>query len=193
MRNTNGLKAIQLLVFSAVFLLAACAKDKAVNTDGLTDPEKNGFIEGSRVEKLQLLGTQQSLVSTQETGSKEYLLVRSIQKANGNFRLIPGFQYNYGAVVFRIGEKFLDVLPSNNFQFSRFGYSYIPTDIILKNEPIVRFPITKHFDVGFEKNDYGETTNVLTELEDGPWFARQYMKVDWTQPTTKGFRIASSV
>ena len=55
MRNTNGLKAIQLLVFSAVFLLAACAKDKAVNTDGLTDPEKNGFIEGTSRRNQRLL------------------------------------------------------------------------------------------------------------------------------------------
>lgn len=181
----------------ALVFLASCAKDKNVNTDGLDDEQKNGSISGKLLKK-ELTGCTPNAASSSCIGATEYLLVRVIEDANGNnpFGATPGFSDNYGSVKIRISEDRLDFLPSNDLQFAKYGYYGLRWNgykIVEKNEPIASFPILKHFDIGFKKNDYGEATNKKVELEEGPMLARAYMRVDWRNPIKLGFGLPNAL
>jgi hypothetical protein len=190
--KTKGIKNLSKSLVGVLILalLSSCAKDKQVNTDGIQTEEKNGFAAG-KILKKDLTGCEPSLMTNTCIDAQEYLLVRAIEEANGNnpFWAVPGFQFNYGAVKVRITEKTLDFLPSDSFQFTKYGYWGMTRQLVEKEEPIVSFPIVKHFDVGFARNDYGEETNSMQELEEGPIHARKYIRVDWNSPITPSIKM----
>ena len=55
---------------------------------------------------------------------------------------------------------------------------------------IAVYPITEHFDVVRDVNDYGEATNKIVEKKDRPWNQRQFMRVNWGEPKTAATSIA---
>lgn len=186
----QGAKSIAkaVLGLAAFSVLVSCAKDKSVNTDGI-DKDQQAIL------KEDITGCEPTGATSKCIAESEYLLVRAIEASNGNnpFWAIPGFSTNFGSVKIRITEDRLEFLPSNDLQFAKYGYYSMMHRIVEKDEPIVSFPITKHFDIEYKKNDYGEETNKLVELEEGPKLARKYMKVDWQKPITKSYSISSAL
>jgi hypothetical protein len=63
------------------------------------------------------------------------------------------------------------------------GDSFADGRAILRENPLVVFPIEKHFDI---RRDYnaatGEQTNLILENDtDRPWFEREWIRVNWSQ------------
>lgn len=191
-RNLKAVKHFSLIMFFT--LLAACAKDKVVNEDGVMTPEKDGFAAG-KINKKEISGCIPNSVSESCVNANEYLLVRTIEDANGNnpYGAIPGFQTSYGAVRVKIEKNELKFLPTTAYSITQYGYYGLKNEIVDLNEPVVSFPIEKHFDEGFDRNDYGEETNRKEELEEGPYALRQYIRVDWTNPKTKQFQLSTAL
>jgi hypothetical protein len=63
-----------------------------------------------------------------------------------------------------------------------------------KEAPIAAFPIDKHFDIFRQYNSTtGEEVNVLEENDrDNPWYARKYMRVDWSSNQVVNFLMLSN-
>ncbi|MCA9603634.1 MAG: zinc-dependent metalloprotease [Myxococcales bacterium] len=60
-----------------------------------------------------------------------------------------------------------------------------------KENPIVAYPITSHVDIQRDYNPRtGEQTNVLVENTfDRPWYEREYIRVDWTNPQVTNWQF----
>ncbi|MES2856918.1 MAG: hypothetical protein V4692_13705, partial [Bdellovibrionota bacterium] len=58
---------------------------------------------------------------------------------------------------------------------------------------VLTFPITKHFDIIQEENDFKEKTNKVVEDTSKPWAQREYMRVDWKNPGPKSNTFVASL
>ena len=85
--------------------------------------------------------------------------------------------------VSRVHWEITEDLLLARLSYDRIDNSTTTTDIGSAGVVVAAFPITSHFDI---KRDYnpqtGESLNVVVEnTTDSPWYARQYMRVDWSK------------
>src|ERR1041385_6140409 len=104
----------------------------------------------------------------------QYSMYRGIDEADSTNAIyaIPGYSYDYGVVIPAITESALEFRSVMNFENNPTSYTVVAS-----------FPITKHFDIIKQQDDYGQQTNQLIVDEQRPWDQREYMRVDWTKPT----------
>ncbi|MDZ4678462.1 MAG: hypothetical protein SGI74_13265 [Oligoflexia bacterium] len=101
----------------------------------------------------------------------EYSYVSTLTKANEELAsdwLIPGLHNDFGYVRFEITESKLRVIRINEINRPRDQSSLV-----------AEFPITSHFDIKRETNDFNENTNKIIEDTRRPWNEREFMRVDW--------------
>ncbi len=156
----------------ALILTTGCAKKKndisTVSTDAYLDKSDiTGCDPGKESVKC----------------SKTFSAVKTFMNANeelDNSGIIPGFHADLGYVQFSITEKELQV--------KRVGEINRTPD---KNTLVAAFPITAHFDIIRERNDFGEETNKTVEDTKKPWDQRKYIRVDWGTNLVKSTSIAN--
>ncbi|MBK9294417.1 MAG: hypothetical protein IPM57_08220 [Oligoflexia bacterium] len=126
------------------------------------------------------VATEAHLLKSDLTG-KTYSAVKTIVSADENLDatgVIPGFHADMGYVEFVVTEKEL--------QARRVGE---PNRTPETATVVAAFPITKHFDIIKETNDFGETTNKIVEDEKKPWNQRAYMRVDFGENKVKSTKL----
>lgn len=176
----NGL----VLLFVALLPLAACTKkqilDNKVGTNQYISKKTFGTVDASQTHEAAFKG-------------REYYLVRGIEEADirNAVRAFPGYQENYGKVRVKITESNLlfEVIAAPGFGGFLPNYA---TDAV-KGKVIASFPITKHFDIIRDYNQYGELTNTTVEDERREWWQREYIRVDWSQPSAGSFKTTSQI
>lgn len=107
---------------------------------------------------------------------KTFHLVRSILDAdtNNDYYAFPGVQHDFGLVTTRITD--------NEIQFIS---AFDPDNRTGTMALVAAYPITSHFDIVREENDYKEKTNRIIEERVKPWKQRAFMRVDWSRPTVQ--------
>ncbi|MFK8138137.1 MAG: zinc-dependent metalloprotease [Bdellovibrionales bacterium] len=195
MKDTK-MKNLKLGMLSALLaMVTACADSKNIDEQDVQTVAKDG-IAADKMLKTDLTGCELSVMNKGRCiNPKTYLIVRTIEESNGNFPFwsVPGFSQNYGAARIELTKDRLRFMPVNEFVFHSMEYGLRSPQIVDMDEPLVEFPISKHFDVDFKRNDFGETTNKKAELEEGDFEDRQWIRVDWTKPITRGFALPNQI
>lgn len=190
------IQLISSLALFAILGLSACTKEKIIDETGL----QNDKVTGLGKEPLKKSDFTGCVVSALTSGScpeaKEYIVVRAITEADGNnfFGAIPGFHGEYGVVKAQIRENELVFYSSSDHIIGR-DYYGVSDEVIDINNPniVLSFGIDKHFDIIREKNDYGEETNKMVESEERPILQREFMRVNFSNVTSRRFKIANQL
>jgi hypothetical protein len=134
-------------------------------------------------------GTQNNVgpdpaVNKAEFANQTFHLVRGIEEADSdnNVEAVPGFSRDFGLVTVEITETELRLLTA-----------FDPSGRQETAKVIASYPIKDHFDVINEKNDYDESTNKVVEDRKRPWSERQFMRVDWANPSNSMSKFVSQI
>lgn len=105
---------------------------------------------------------------------KTFHYVRGVEEADSENSVfaIPGFSNDYGTVNVRITE--------NELQFVQV---FDPLRRDSTQTIVASYPITDHFDIIREVNDFGEATHKIVENKEKPWNKRAFMRVNWATPS----------
>ncbi|RYZ76893.1 MAG: hypothetical protein EOP05_03630 [Proteobacteria bacterium] len=105
---------------------------------------------------------------------KQFHLSRGVEEADSDNTLgaTPGKSEDFGIVEARITEKEL-----------QFVSMFDPQGQPGMMKIVASYPITDHFDIERETNDFGEKTHKIVENRDKPWNQRAYIRVDWQSPS----------
>lgn len=105
---------------------------------------------------------------------KTFHYVRGVEEADSENSVfaIPGFSNDYGAVNVRITEDEL-----------QFVQVFDPLRRDSTQTIVASYPITDHFDIIREVNDFGEATHKIVENKEKPWNKRAFMRVNWATPS----------
>lgn len=128
--------------------------------------------------------TSDPYLAKSDLQGRQFYLVRGIEEADGDNTemAVPGFSQDYGLVKVEITEKELRFLSA----FDPSGRSDLP-------KVIASYPITGHFDIIREKNDFNEETNKIVEDTTRSWDQRAYMRVDWIHPTNSLSKFTAQI
>jgi len=165
---------IALTVITGAMLFGACAQD--VGDIDRTQPEA--------ILKSDLLDATWYLRQT----------VSDVPPTTSTF--FVGYTFDTEKIVWEIQESYLvgyrayELIPglTDRAQFAADGTT-IPTSVVnegrdptlFRDQPVAAYRIISHFDIQRQYNPTtGEQTNVILEnTSDRPWYARDYMRVDW--------------
>lgn len=116
--------------------------------------------------------------------NKIFHLVRGIEEANSENKVeaTPGRSEDFGLVQARVTERELQLVSV-----------YHPRGRPETMEIIASYPITDHFDIKRETNDYKEETHRIVEDRERPWNERQYMRVAWDNPSNSSSSFTSQL
>ncbi len=116
--------------------------------------------------------------------NKLYYLVRGIEEADSenNVGAVPGFHETYGIVKVEITQKEVQL-----------KVAYSPTGRPETARVIASYPILGHLDIKREENDFKEQTNKIIEDTKRDWNQREFMRVDWSKPSTAFSSIATQL
>ena len=156
LRTSGWLKGVLGLLTVAAVSTACTTKKMKSDTRGL-DPSPS-------MEKTTFGKMNTSATGEQALEGREYYLVRGVESADAKnlVSALPGTQFEYGIVKVKITEKEFQLIPVTGNRAFKFSENYAGD--IPSQKAIASFPITKHFDVVYETNDYGENTSYPTHF-----------------------------
>lgn len=105
---------------------------------------------------------------------KTFHLTRGVEDADDTNRanMVPGFSEDFGLVEARVTEDQL-----------QFVSVYNPNGRTETATIVASYPIKDQFDIKRDTNDFGDQTNKIVEDRKAPWSKRQFIRVDWSNPT----------
>jgi hypothetical protein len=143
---------MQLAVFSILLGVVLASQGCAKKKNDISQVSTNAYVS-----KSDLAGNF-AMVKTFKSGNEELDPVG----------VVPGMHVDLGVVKFVITE--------NELQVRRVSDMNRPD---LREAVVASFPISGHFDIKRDKNDFGEDTNKIIEDTKAPWDQRAYMRIDW--------------
>ena len=162
----------------ALAVVAGCTKNKEL---------KNGVDPNAYVDTTFFAPTTPATdgaTAVEKLEGKTFQLSRGVEEADSENTVgaTPGMSDDFGLVRARVTEtelQFLSVFdPMGRRETSKIVASY---------------PITDHFDIDRERNDFGEETNKISENKTKPWNQRRYMRVNWGAPSNSLSKFASTL
>lgn len=170
MRKLTVRSHFRAVTFAVLALAMAMGCTKKKEEKNEVDPDayiaKSVFFNGG--------GTQAKLTSKSSSNAKLFHLSRGVEEADSDndIDLTPGKSEDFGLVQARITEKEL-----------QFVLMFDPHGRVETAKIVASYPITKHFDIESDTNDFGEKTHKIVEKTDKPWDQRAYMRIDWQSPS----------
>lgn len=124
-------------------------------------------------DQVSLVDSEAYVKKSDFTG-KTFHLVRAIEDVDSenDVDLVPGLKESFGLVETRITE--------NELQFIS---AYHPRGRPATMTIVASYPISDHFDIEREENDFKEKTHRTVEDRRKPWHERAYMRVNWAWPS----------
>lgn len=122
-------------------------------------------------------------VKKSDYDGKVFSLVRGIEDADGNNGVgaTPGMSQDFGFVKVRITDTEVQFIEVGNLGKTAGTQSILAS-----------YTIKDHFDIEREQNDFGESTHKIVEKKDRPAKDRAFMRVDWSTPSNRQSKLASS-
>jgi hypothetical protein len=172
-RKQRGLRS-GLLIALAMMSVIACTKKKELKNEVSPEPYMDTGV----------FGTMSYTGGKSTFAGKTFHLIRGIEEADSHntIEAIPGDHEDFGLVTVRITEDELQLLKA--------------FDVRGRDETaqiVASYPITDHFDIQREENDYKEQTNKIVENREKPWQERRYIRVDWSKPSNSSSSLSSQV
>lgn len=187
MRNSADEKKMlmkDLIMRSLIAGLAASVAVGCTKTKDLQNKvDPNAYLAGSEFGVTKPVYDKNGNCVEKQT-STVYHLVRGVEEAESSNTMgaVPGMSEDFGLVRVRITESDLQLVsmfdPMNRQETATI---------------IASFPIKSHFDIKREENDYKEKTNKIVEDTERRWCEREYMRIDWANPSNTTSKLTHSI
>ncbi len=155
---------LKMLVLASLVLVTAAACTKKRELENKVDPK--------------------AYLAKSDLQGKLFHLSRGIEDASdeNEFYATPGFSEDFGIVKAEITETEL-----------KFRSVFRPSAHEKLPDVVASFPITDHFDIVREENDFKEQTNKIVEDRQATFDKRQYIRVDFTKPSNELSQFTSQI